>query len=315
MSLFNKRSQEKSRQNRQRQFGQLGARGLSKLSYSESNRLTRTDVSDQGRGRNYLHQIETINENDVSQFRRWTVLSGLVIVFLAIMASQSIASRAIVIIVQPPGFNYLPHSIIQYQKSTAAAIDSSIFNRFKPTISSADIASALIQKYPEIAYAAVTVPLFGFTPTVHIQLAKPALIYTGGNGRSYLVNNNGIIITDSKSVQPAELKGLPQINSTSSVLLKNMQVLAPQSVIFIETVAQAFSAEKIQISKMDLVPMAEELDVYPAGVPYYVKFNLHQTDALSQVGTYLAAVATLKQQNIIPSQYIDVRLDGRAYYK
>ena len=315
MKLFRNKDQPKTRQARQRQPGQLGSRVSSTIPYSEPNRITRTDVNGQGRDRNALRQMETINEITISKFRAWSVLSGLVIVLLALIVGLSISSRANVIIIQPPGFNYLPHSVSQYQQSTATAIDSSIFNRFKPTISSADIASALTQKYPEIAYAAVTVPLFGFTPTVHIQLSKPVLIYTAGDGSSYLVNDNGLIITDAQSVQANELKGLPRVNSVSSISLKNRQVLAPQSVIFIETVAQALAVKKIQISKMNLVPMAEELDVYPAGVPYYIKFNLHQTDALSQVGTYLAAVATLQQQNITPSQYIDVQLDGRAYYK
>ncbi|MGH7234491.1 MAG: hypothetical protein ACREF7_03550 [Candidatus Saccharimonadales bacterium] len=315
MSLFGKKKHSFTGRSRNRQSGQLGTRIASTLPYSESMRPIRTEVNNQSRVRNSLRQIETINQSKDNNLRRWTLLIGLIIVLAAILVGLSISSRANVVIIQPSGFSYLPHTVAQYQYTTSQAIDSSIFNKFKPTLSSDDVASILSKKYPEIAYAAVTVPLFGFTPTVHIQLSKPILIYAVDNASSYLVNDKGYIVASTHSVPVAELKDLPQVDTPNGASASGSQVLTPDSVIFIETVRQALGIKGVQISKMDLVPMAEELDVYPLGVPYFIKFNLNQTDALSQVGTYLATIATLKQQNVTPSQYVDVRLDGRAYYK
>ena len=64
------------------------------------------------------------------------------------------------------------------------------------------------------------------------------------------------------------------------------------------------------------MPAAEnELDMYLTGQSYYVKFNLADSSPLQEVGTFLAVRQNLQQQGITPSQYIDVRVDGRAYYK
>ncbi len=316
MSPFAKKKQPQSARPRQRDSLKPKAKIPPTISYSDSTRQIRmSGASNQVRDRN-MRQIETINESDSSNLKRWSVFSGLVIFLIAIIVGLGLSTRANIDIVQPNGFSYMPHSLAQYQETASLAISSSVFNRFKTTISSNDIAVYMEQRYPEIAYVAVTVPLFGFTPTVHIQLAKPVLIYSVDNAGSYLVSSSGFIVAGATSVPQSELKGLPDVNTVNSVPYKNqVQVLTSASVTFIETVEQALAIKGVLITKMNLVPMAEELDVYPKGAPYFIKFNLNQSDALSQVGTYLATIANLKKQNILPSQYIDVRLDGRAYYK
>jgi hypothetical protein len=66
---------------------------------------------------------------------------------------------------------------------------------------------------------------------------------------------------------------------------------------------------------MTLPPATSELDVRVAGQPYFIKFNLQSGDARQQAGTFLATQSHLQSQNIVPSTYIDVRVDGRSYYK
>ncbi|MGH7241431.1 MAG: hypothetical protein ACREGB_03995, partial [Candidatus Saccharimonadales bacterium] len=69
------------------------------------------------------------------------------------------------------------------------------------------------------------------------------------------------------------------------------------------------------VESMALPPAAYELDVKPAGVGYFVKFNMHEDTARQQAGTFLAVRERLVSQGVTPGSYIDVRLDGRAYYK
>ncbi len=66
---------------------------------------------------------------------------------------------------------------------------------------------------------------------------------------------------------------------------------------------------------MTLPVGTSELDVRLAGQPYSVKFNLESGTARQQAGTFLATESKLKSQNVTPAEYIDVRVDGRAYYK
>ena len=287
------------------------------ISYSDTSRLIRSDTKpSQSRG-NKTEQIETISsEYAVKSGIIWPKFIVLGLVLLAVLIGLTNSDQANIDIIQPSGFSYLPQDVSQYKSVATNAIDASLFNRFKPTLSSSDIAAYMEQRFPDIAYVAVTVPLIGYTPTVHIQLSKPVLIFAVDNGNSYLVNPKGYIVAMANSVKPSELKNIPQVNSVIDVPQTYIkQVLTPSSVNFIEVIKQALGLKGILISKMNLVPQAEELDVYPINVPYYIKFNLNQTDALTQVGTFLATINMLKKQNITPSQYVDVRLDGRAYYK
>jgi hypothetical protein len=65
---------------------------------------------------------------------------------------------------------------------------------------------------------------------------------------------------------------------------------------------------------MVLPVQTNELDVNLAGQSYFVKFDLQENDPRQQAGTFLATIASLKSQNITPTKYVDVRVDGRAYY-
>ncbi|MCL4357392.1 hypothetical protein M1512_00650 [Patescibacteria group bacterium] len=256
------------------------------------------------------------NHSSISKVRRWFMLIGLLILLGVVVDGLRVGNKPQIVIIQPAGYTYMPHSLNQYRAATVKAIDSSLLNRFKLTLSSSNVATKLEEEFPEIAYASVDLKLIGTEPTVYIQLVKPALIYVSANAMSYLLNGDGTVIGSASILPPSEIKQLPLVNSINNLPIKDgTQLLTSSDVTFIQIVQKALSVKGIAIAKMELVPMAEELDIYPSGVSYYVKFNLHETDALQQVGTYLATIATLKNKNITPSQYIDVMVDGRAYYK
>jgi hypothetical protein len=50
------------------------------------------------------------------------------------------------------------------------------------------------------------------------------------------------------------------------------------------------------------------------GAGYFVKFNLHG-DAREEAGSYLAVKDYLASNQKTPGEYVDVRVENRAYYK
>lgn len=250
-----------------------------------------------------------------SKFINWLAFVVLCAVLVVLLIGLYLSSNAKVIIVQPNGYNYMPHSFNQYQKIADNALNSSIYNHFKITISSADVDQQIEQAFPEINDVVITIPVVGSQPTVYIQLTKPALIYSTTRG-NYVLDDNGIVIAGVASFKPKDLTDLPVVDSSLNGQLKNGQlVLSALNVNFIQTISLGLKAKNIAINKMVLISGAEELDVYPANQQYFIKFNIHQTDALEQLGTYLATIANLNKQNITPKDYIDVRVEGRVYYK
>ncbi len=278
------------------------------------NASQQTNPENRAKSRGEKNQPEP-KAKETSKNRRLAVLFGMAVLVVLAILTLWVSTNAKVIIIEPNGFNYQLHSLTEYQTAASKVLNSSIFNRFKLTISSNAVASELEKEYPEISHAAITVPFIGMTPNVYIQLARPILVYASGSG-SYILNSSGVVISNTSVIPNNELSALPKVTSTSNTTLNvGEQVLTSNNVIFIQTLQAALVKKGIGINKMNLVPMAEELDVYPTNVGYYVKFNLHENNALQQVGTYLATIATLKKQGKAPSQYIDVMVDGRSYYK
>jgi hypothetical protein len=50
------------------------------------------------------------------------------------------------------------------------------------------------------------------------------------------------------------------------------------------------------------------------GVGYFVKFNLHG-NAREEAGAFLAVKEYLESSHKTPGEYVDVRVENRAYYK
>lgn len=258
---------------------------------------------------------QVLPNNTSTRFRHWIIVCSLFVLFIVAIYIVIVSPNANIVIVQPTGFNYQALSMSQYKSAVDKALNASIYNRFKPTLSTYDITASLNKSLPDVGYVAVTVPLIGSTPTVYIQLAQPILIYQNSTN-GYVIDSNGNIVADKSVLSPADLSKLPVVSSSSNGNYSvGQQILSSDNVKFIHILQLAFKAKNIVVSKYVIVPGTEQLNVYLANESYYIKFDLHQSDALLQVGTYLAAITTLRQQGIVPSQYINVMVSGRAFYK
>lgn len=200
-----------------------------------------------------------------------------------------------------------------YQSAANKVLASSIWNRNKITINTSQINRRIMEQFPELSSVNVALPLLAHRPLVYIQPARASMVVAAENG-AYVIDQNGRALMLSANLSTASK--LPQIVDQSGLSISNgRQVLPSNDVTFIETVIAELNAKHIQVSSMVLPASTRELDVYIDRQPYFVKFNLANDDARQQAGTYLATVAELRRQHTLPKHYIDVRVDGRAYYK
>lgn len=203
----------------------------------------------------------------------------------------------------------------EYQQAAQTLLQQSIWNHNKITVDTNNIAQKLISEFPELTNVDVSIPLVSNQPTVYVQVAQPALILSDPHGL-YVLDSSGKVLVDNGSASAFAWLKLPQVMDESGLLLaRGMQALPSTDISFIQTVTVQLSARKFSIASMVLPPATSELDVKLKGQPYIVKFNLANNDPRQQAGTFLATQANLHSQNITPTQYIDVRVDGRAYYQ
>lgn len=207
----------------------------------------------------------------------------------------------------------LLRSQTEYQAAADKLLASSIWNRNKITIDTAGISRQMTAQFPELASASVTLPLAAHRPTVYVQPAQASLVVAADNG-AFVIDQNGRALMPSANLPTAH--NLPQIVDQSGLHIQSgHQVLTTDNVSFIQIVLAELTAKHVGVSSMVLPAASRELDVYIAGQPYFVKFNLANNDARQQAGTYLATAAELGRQHVTPAHYVDVRVDGRAYYQ
>lgn len=250
------------------------------------------------------------------RLHRVYVSAVLVAALVLVLFSLSLSSRArLVTVAAQTGGNYFLHPLSDYQAAADAALSGSLFNHNKLTLNAEGIAQQLKHQFPELADVSVTTSLFSRTPVVYVRALEPALLLKSQSG-TFLVAADGTAIAEAAQVQLPKTGRLPLVEDKSGLAIRlHQQTLSAQEVAFIQTVAFELAARHVGIASITLPPGGTELDVHPAGVPYFVKFNLENGSARQQAGTFLATQATLKGEGVTPGVYIDVRLPGRAYYR
>lgn len=202
-----------------------------------------------------------------------------------------------------------------YRNAASDSMKRSVFNRNKVTVDASKISRELERNFPEIADVQASLPLLTHRLTFTVVSAQPTVLLATANG-SFALDTNGTALLTGSQLSGLSKLDLPLVNDESNLKVQlRKQALTSDNVTFILTVVSQLKAKGFTINSMTLPATASELDVRLAGEPYYIKFNLASKSARQQAGTFIAVNEKLKSQSVVPSEYIDVRLDGRAYYK
>ncbi|HET8709423.1 MAG TPA: hypothetical protein VFL85_04040 [Candidatus Saccharimonadales bacterium] len=214
------------------------------------------------------------------------------------------------------GTGYALHDAQTYRSAAEDLLKKSVFNKNKLTVNTSAVEKGLMEQFPELTNVSVAIPLVSHRPVVYIRIAEPSFILVTEAGQSFVVDESGRALAVTTQIHNLDALRLPVIQDESGLNLNRGDIVLPASASqFVREVVHQFAAKHIDISRMRLPPASSELDVYPKGAGYYVKFNLQNDTAAQQTGTYLAVIQELHKQGKTPKKYIDVRIDGRAYYK
>ncbi len=246
--------------------------------------------------------------------QRFGVLILAVVLVVCIVSLLGLSSNPKIVVVGDAPIAPL-HSLAVYGSTAHSILAGSIWNGNKITVDSASVTSGLKKHYPELTSVSVTLPLIGHRPIIYIESAAPSLMLASPYG-NFVVDSNGHVLSQDNAEQTATQLSLPHVTDQSGLRpIVGQQVMTATTVSFINTVNTEFIAKRFQPSVMVLPSASSELDVHLVGQPYFIKFNLETGDARQQSGTFLATQAHLSSQGVTPAQYIDVRVEGRAYYK
>jgi hypothetical protein len=268
-------------------------------------------------------RYSSVDERNKQRSKLYSLLRHLPVmiaslVIVACIINELILSNSprIILLSSTNGKVFLQDSQI-YQKAAAALFGKSVFNGNKLTVDVNGISSSLKNTFPELQDVSITLPILGHKPIVYIESSDPALALSEQNG-IFLVNNTGkaLILVNKNSPLLNDLH-LVLVTDQSGLRVSIGQTILPSTTVnFIQTITNQLMAQNIKVSSVILPAKASEVDVYITGTSYYGKFNTQeQGSALQQVGTFIAVYKQLAKHGITPTQYIDVRINGRAYYK
>lgn len=204
----------------------------------------------------------------------------------------------------------------EYQRQAAQIMANSAANRNKLTVNTGQVAQAMKKAFPELDDVSVSLPLVGDQATIYVRPAEPALVLATNSG-NYVLDQNGRALAMAGGTTGSA--AVPSVTDRSNLTVTlGKQALPRSATQFIQTIVAQMQTKQIKVQSLTLPAATSELDAYITGVPYFVKFNIHdssQEAARVQVGTFLALRQQLAGQRITPAQYVDVRIEGRAYYK
>ncbi len=265
-------------------------------------------------GRRPAFKMPPLAEHISTRYKLGLALSALVLTAgLVLLLSLSTSPRVEVASASSQAY-YVQNTTV-YQQAAARALGGSLFNRSKLTVDTAKVSQELTSQYPELRDVSVDLPLFGVRPVVRVTPYPPAFILTTTSNGAFLIDTSGRALISASQVTDNGELAVPKLEDKSGLRVElGKQVLSRATVNFARQVTAVLDAADIAYSRLVLPANSSELDVYISGKPYFVRFNL-QGEARMQTGAFIATKQRLESERVTPSQYIDVRVADRAYYK
>jgi hypothetical protein len=201
-----------------------------------------------------------------------------------------------------------------YRAKAEEFIAGSLINRSKLMFDSAGLVAEFKDSFPEVAAATVTVPIMGRRPVVEIQTTRPAFILASETN-AVLVGNNGVALANTRDLKDLSKLGLRSVNDETGLDIEIGKPALPQEQAqFISVVVEQLEKQKFRIDSLTIPQSPYDLHVRLQGQKYFIKFNILE-DPKQQAGAFVALQKQLSKDGKAPSQYVDVRVGERIFYK
>ena len=207
------------------------------------------------------------------------------------------------------------HSDQDYHTFVRSLLQKPI-NSNKLTIEAKEIESATKQKFPELESVAITLPILGTTPAVHLQPYEPKLMLITDAGRLYALDATGrVIAADNDARTLAEKLKLQTVNDRgSSTFTVGDKALPASAVAVIDEFVAQLTVKQLAVTSTEIASGTNSVLFRIDGESYFIRASLAE-QGREQAGAYLAARDSLRADGKSPSEYVDVRVVSKVYYK
>lgn len=259
------------------------------------------------------YEVPSVQARTIGRLKHMPTILALVAIFAALAYASVLDTTPRVMVAANESGKQLQRDEAVYADFISSELKRSVFNKSKLTFDSKPLTKSLRKEFPEIDNAIVTIPLLGHRPVVHLAVSSPAFVLASQNGAYYLSAKGIPLVRVSEAKN--QIHGLKTVSDQTNLpITVGQQVLPEDTVSFISELIQQFDATETGIESIILPLEANEVQVRLVGKSYFVRLNVLE-DARTQVGTLLAVINRLTESREEPKEYIDVRVQERAYYK
>ena len=204
---------------------------------------------------------------------------------------------------------YRPAAV--YQAAATKSL-SGFKDKTKLSFDENGLSKSMTAQFPEIADIVVELPLVSQQPIVHLAISPPQFMLSS-NSKTYILDADGVVVGTAANF--SQIKNLPSLSDQSGLSVQpGQRLLSSDEVGFINQVLAGAKRAKVNVASAILPARGQELDIKTSDQPYTVKFYLGG-NATQQVGQFLAARHRFASSKDQPKEYLDVRINGKIYYK
>ncbi len=259
------------------------------------------------RRQKHTNQKLSLTKPKLIRLRNLPSIIALMIVFVAVVFNGLVDTAA--------NYKYAAHSGVlpaesYYTKSINEILSRSPLYRTKITLSTRDLENRIIQKFPEISAATVSLPLVGTRPIIGIVFNKPVLAVQT-NQKMLLLGEDGRVLAEAEGVTDL----LPKLSDDSGLDYKpGQRLLLADEVRFILDLVKEVKSQGLTVQEIIIGTSPQDVIIKLSGDSYTVKLNFG-FDVRQQLGALWATKLQIKNENKNPVEYIDVRLGERIFIK
>ncbi len=245
--------------------------------------------------------------------RRLPTVVALLIILFSFLYSMTL-SRTPSVSLADKNTTSLYRNSDEYVEAAKQTLGLKMSYRSKLTVNVHEVEESLLAQFPELDAAVLRLPVLGRKPNLVLALSKPSLLLATPT-KSYIIDNDGVAVSEAGSIALEQRQKLTVIKDESGLSIElGKQIMTSDTIVFINAIKAQLSAQNLNVSQLTLPPSANQLDIRLAGISYTIKTDV-AGDAKVQIGGYLAVKEDLERQGITPTNYIDVRVEEKVFYK
>lgn len=302
MNIFKK-------QNQTRKPSVMPKSNTSKYNYSSK----RVEVGSQAGRQSFGRDSKKYPNSKPNILLHLPALIILVLILCGIFYSSTLNSSAkIKVLSENKNITLRDQSV--YQQKVDEFIRQSVLNRSKLLFDSQGLTAKLKQEFPEIAGVGVNLPLLTRQVEVKLQLTKPSFILDSKQNL-FLIGNNGVALLKASDIKDLASLNLLTVTDQSTLEIELGKPAIPkEQVQFMNIVVEQLQKQGFELESLTIPTNLYDLHIKLKGLPYYLKLNILE-DPKQQVGSFIATKQHLDKKGQGASEYIDLRVGERVFYK